>query len=371
MQLTEMPRKGAALAIALGSFLWGSNEARADWSAALDARTSVYQDTDHTFISTTAVAGKLSPVDFLTFKGRYIADVVTSASVDVVSAATKVAFDDLRHEGTGSIGYQDGTNTASLTYVRSTEHDWASHSVSGAYARDFLNHQLTVGIGGGFTANDVGRADDLNFHRSLYQGSASLNVGLVASKRDLFNFDYTFIYLSGYQASPYRFVRVMNENVTIPGVYLTAPEDPPEQRARHALAVRWNRAVGKDSAIKSHLRGYLDDWGIKSVTGGAELVLGFGPLDLGFFARGYAQTKVAFYQPVYDKPRRYMTSDRELATFVDAFGGLRLAWAQKLGVFEEVRAELKATGFAFHFFDFPRLTDRFGFIGELAIGATI
>ncbi|HRI72250.1 MAG TPA: DUF3570 domain-containing protein, partial [Polyangium sp.] len=324
----------------------------------------------HTFISTTAVSGSFSPIDVLSFRGRYIADVVTSASVDVVTAATG-AFDELRHEGLGSVAYRDGTRTASATYVYSTEHDWSSHSISGSYSQDFFAHQVTVGLGGGFTANDVGRSGDPNFHRSLLQGSASITLGLVATKRDLINVDYTFVYLNGYQASPYRFVRIMDPSVTIPGIYVASPEAPPEQRARHALAARWNHAVGTDSALKSHIRGYTDDWGVRSVTAGTEFVLGLGNFDLGIFVRGYAQSKVAFYQPVYDRPRKYMTSDRELATFVDGFGGLRVAFGKTVGPFKELRAEAKATGFAFHFFDFPRLVNRFGVIGEIAIGATL
>lgn len=347
-----------------------ASNAAADVEVAADARTSIYQDTDHTFISTTAVGANVTPIEKLSVRGRYIADIVTSASVDVVSAATG-AFDELRHEALGSAAYHDGTRNASLTYVYSVENDWSSHSVSGSFSNDFFNHQLTVGLGGGFTANDVGRSGDANFHRSLLQGSASVNVGLVATKRDLWNFDYTFVYLNGYQASPYRFVRISDPNVTIPGIYVAAPEAPPDTRARHALAARWNRAVGQDSAIKSHIRGYLDDWGIRSITAGTEFVLGLGNFDLGMFVRGYAQSKVAFYQPIYDRPRRYMTSDRELATFVDAFGGLRLAFAKRAGPFEEIRAEAKVTGFAFHFFDFPRLTNRYGIIGELAVGATL
>jgi len=344
---------------------------RADPSAALDTRTSLYQDTDHTFISTTAIAGKVSPIDLLTIKGRYVADVVTSASVDVVSAATPSAFDELRHEGLGSVSYQDGTRTASISYVYSVEHDWRSHAVSVGYSQDFFAHQLTVGLRGGVTTNDVMRSSDPNFHRDLLQGSVSLDVGLVATKRDLLSFDYTLIRLQGYQASPYRFVRITDLNVTIPGVYVGAPEELPEGRTRHALAVRWNRAVGRESAVKSHIRGYVDDWGLSAVTAGTELVLGFGPFDLAGFVRGHAQSKVAFYQPIYDKPRRYMTADRELATFVDGFGGLRFSFGKSVGPFEELRAEVKATGFAFHFFDFPRLVNRFGFIGELAIGASI
>lgn len=347
-----------------------SAQTRADIEAAADARSSIYQDTDHTFISTTAVAASIKPISVLQIRGRYIADVVTSASVDVVSAATG-AFDELRHEGMGSVSYGDGTNTVSASYVYSTEHDWTSHSGSASFARDFAAHTITVGIGGSFTANDVGRSGDPNFHRSLNQGSASATLGIVATKRDLLNFDYAFIYLSGYQASPYRFVRITDPSVTIPGIWVASPEAPPEQRARHALAARWNHAVGKDSAFKSHVRGYLDDWGVKSITAGTEFVTGLGDFDLGFFVRGYAQSKVEFYQPIYDRPRRYMTSDRELATFVDTFGGLRLSFARRAGIFDEIRAEAKATGFAFHFFDFPRLVNRYGFIGEIAIGATL
>ncbi len=350
--------------------LFVSARAFGDVGATADVRSSVYQDTDHTFISTTAVGASLTPLERFTFRGRYIADVVTSASVDVVSAATG-AFDELRHEGLGSVAYHDGTRNAGLTYVYSTEHDWSSHSISGSFSNDFRAHTITLGIGGSFTANDVGRSADVNFHRSLLQGSGSLTLGVVATKRDLLNFDYAFIYLSGYQASPYRFVRISDMNINVPGIYVTAPETPPETRSRHALAARWNHAVGKDSAIKSHVRGYLDDWGIKSITAGTEFVLGLGDFDLGFFVRGYAQSKVEFYQPVYDRPRRYMTSDRELATFVDGFGGLRVGFGKSVGPFEELRAEAKATGFAFHFFDFPRLTNRFGVIAELAIGATL
>jgi Protein of unknown function (DUF3570) len=347
-----------------------SSNATADVEVAADARSSIYQDSDHTFISTTAVGANVTPIEKLSVRGRYIADIVTSASVDVVSAATG-AFDELRHEALGSVAYHDGTRIANVTYVYSVENDWSSHSVSGSYSNDFFAHQLTVGLGGGFTTNHVGRSGDPNFHRSLLQGSVSLTVGIVASKRDLLNFDYTFVYLDGYQASPYRFVRISDPSVTIPGIYVAAPEAPPDTRVRHAFAGRWNHAVGKDSALKSHLRGYVDDWGIKSITAGTEFVLGLGDFDLGMFVRGYAQSNVDFYQPVYDRPRRYMTSDRELATFIDAFGGLRLAFARRAGPFEEIRAEAKVTGFAFHFFDFPRLVNRFGIIGELAIGATL
>jgi hypothetical protein len=367
-----------AASIALEALCF-TDEARAQWAASLDGRTSLYQDSDHTTISTTAVAARISPVERFAVNGRYLADIITSASVDVVSAATPGAFHDTRHEGTGSLAYQDGTRTASVGYIYSVEHDWRAHTGTAAFSSDFLDHRLTVGLSGGFTTNDVGRSGDDNFHRALKQGNASINVGLVVTRRDLLSFDYTFMYLNGYQASPYRFAYVMSP--AFAGFTLGAPERDPETRVRHAASARWNHHAFKDTAIKSHLRGYADDWGILSVTAGLEVVIGFnlgqGPatpssdFELGVFARGYAQSSAAFYQAVYDQPRRYMTADRELSSLIDAFGGLRVGWARRVGIFDELRADLKGTGFVFHYFDFPRLNGRTGLIGELAIGGTI
>jgi hypothetical protein len=362
-----------AAAVTSGFILLPS-PARADWSGGVDARTALYQDTDRTTISTTVVNARVSPRDVVTFSGHYLADIITSASIDVVTAATTrpaVPFHETRHEGAGGFVYADGTRTVTVGYVYSVEHDWRSHTVSAGYANDFVNHQLSLGVSGSFTTNDVGRADDPNFHRALRQGSFSLDAGIVGTKRDLVTIDYTFMVLKGYQASPYRFVFFSDPSA--PGQLVGNPEQDPDTRIRHAGTVRWNHHAFKDTAVKSHLRGYLDGWGVVSVTAGTEVVVGFGELELGAFVRGYAQKHATFYQDVYDTRRLYMTADRELSSFIDAFGGLRGGWqrTRRLGVFEDLHAELKATGFAFKFLDFARLPQREGVIGELALGGSI
>src|SRR6185503_1010556 len=148
--------------VALGAAV---RPAHADWRFGLDGRSSLYQDSDRTFISTTVVAGSVSPIAVLSFKGHYLADIITSASVDVVSSATPEPFHETRHEGAGSVAYKDGTNTVSGGYVYSVENDYRSHTASLGLSRDFLRHQLTFGLSGGFTASFVGRADDLQFHK--------------------------------------------------------------------------------------------------------------------------------------------------------------------------------------------------------------
>jgi hypothetical protein len=403
--------RGGLLAAVVAVFTGVTSTAQADWSGGVDGRSSIYQDTDRTTIWTTIVGAHVSPKDVITFNGHYLADIITSASVDVISTATtrgqcatrvpgsspattpadkcdttpvvQQPFHETRHEGAGSLAYDDGKNTASLGYVYSKENDWRSHSFSAAYSRELLDKRLTLGLGGSFTTNDVGRSHDDNFHQALNQGSLSLDAGIVASKRDLISLGYTFMYLKGYQSSPYRGVKwgcaaphgfsdwTGCANGALEGDAFSSLS--PDQRIRHAMAVRWNRHVFQDSAIKSHLRGYVDSWGVASVTAGTEYVVGFGDLELGMFVRGYAQKGAAFWADMYAQKQRYMTADRELSPFIDGFGGLRFGYLRerRISIFQALHAEVKVTGFAFKFLDFVRLPHREGIIGEIALGGAL
>lgn len=403
--------RAAAAFVMAGAACAVTSPARADWSGGVDGRSSIYQDTDRTTIWTTIVGAHVSPKDVITFNGHYLADVITSASIDVISTATtrgqcagripgvspapsptdkcdrtpptQQPFHETRHEGAGSFVYADGTNTARLGYVYSRENDWRSHSFSAAYSRELLNKRLTLGLGGSFTTNDVFRQHDDNFRQKLSQGSASLDAGIIASKRDFITLGYTFMYLKGYQSSPYRGVKFGCPtpqrfsdwfdcaNGALEGDARTSLS--PDQRIRHAMAVRWNRHLFQDVAIKSHLRGYVDSWGVVSATVGTEYVVGFGDLELGVFVRGYAQKGANFWADIYDTKKRYMTADRELSPFLDAFGGLRFGYLRerRLGIFQALKAEVKVTAFAFKFLDFVRLPQREGVVGEIALGGAL
>lgn len=365
MQLRRAIAAGVVLALTAAA---PARTTSAQPVAAVDARGGLYIDSDHTQIITATAAASGTIKERVTITGRYLADIVTSASVDVVSAATK-SFSETRHEADAAVAYADGTRTANVAYVFSTEEDWTSHSVQAGASHDFYDHQLTIGLGGSVTFNAVGRSEDANFARELTQGSAALSTTIVATKADLINLTYTFMVLSGYQASPYRFVHYTDPSV--PALLVGHPETDPEGRIRHALGARWNRHVFSDSAIRAMGRVYADDWGVVSGTLGAEYIIGFGPVDVGLLARGYIQRGADFYAPTYAERRRYMTADRELSPFVDVFGGARVSYKGSFDSFvKELRAEAKAEGFLFHYFDYPLLVNRTGLLAELGFGAS-
>jgi hypothetical protein len=378
VQLSAPRRLAAALVPSLLAVAAVGTVAHAEPVATAEGRTSLYQDDDETTISTTVVALSGRPVEELSISGRYLADIISSASVDVTSSASQRAslgdaiepWEETRHEGAGGVGYADGTHTAGLGYVYSVEHDWRSHTGSASYSQDILNHMITLGGGVSFTTNDIGRAGDPSFHEDGKQGSLTLSSSFVLSRADVVSVAYTLVYVDGYNASPYRFVRF--KDPTNEKLQTGSIEAVPDVRVRHAVGMLWNHHMFRDTVIRSQLRGYTDDWGVMSVTAGTEYVVGFSPFEVGVFARGYAQTGASFYQDIYDAPRRYMTADRELSPFADVFGGLRLLYRSgPVWALEDLKAELQGTVFDFEFFDFARLPKRQGYMVDFALGVSL
>jgi uncharacterized protein DUF3570 len=327
-------------------------------TATVVARTSGYLDNDHTAISTSTVAVRAKPKDELVVSAHYVADAVSSASVDVVSAATK-RWTELRSEVQGGLAYVGSALTVSADYIFSHENDWDSHTVSLAVSRDFFHHNLTLGVGGSYVDNRVGRADDMNFHETMRVGAGSLRAVWVATKTDIFQASYDLGRANGYQASPYRYAFVADST----GVPIGHPENVPELRTRHSATLRWNHHLLEDAALRSHARVYVDDWGVRSLTAGSEFVVGLEPWELAASVRVYAQQHAEFYQDLYDQPRVFMTADRELSTFQDVFAGVRARWSHE----DTLAFDASLTGFAFRFPEFARLPSRLGLVAAIGV----
>jgi hypothetical protein len=334
------------------------------------ARSSLYQDDDATVVSTSVVAANAAVSDAVSVDAHGLVDIISTASIDVVAAATK-RWHEVRKEAEGGLSFADGTTTLGGSYIYSTENDWSSHTLNLGLSRDLLVHDLTLGLGGSYVDNNVGRSHDKNFAKKLSVVSGNASVVWVQNPRNLWSANYTLSYLDGYQGSVYRYVRFRDAATASLGQSIAAPEGDftPQTRARHAITLRWNHALFEDSALRSHVRFYRDDWGVTSVTGGTEYVVGVAPWELAFFVRGYAQRHADFYQDLYARQMRYMTADRKLSTFYDLFFGPRVTLRYTdVGPFSDLSFELKLTAFGFRFTEFAALPERNGYIAE--IGAT-
>ena len=339
-----------------------AEEAAGDTRVEPLARVGVYQDSDHTTIltATSAVNGTVS--DRVQVGAHYLVDAVSSASVDVVTQATG-RFRDTRHDVAGNVGYKDERRAIAAVYSYSTENDWKSHNAALAASQDLAQHNVTLGLSLGIQQNAITRSHSIGFseHLRAYLGNAF--VGLTLTPRDLLQLSIAVSYYDGFQSSPYRYVIVAGQ------AYL---ESYPEQRWREAVVLRHHHYfIGRRWALRSHLRAYSDSYGVRALTAGTEGVIDREPFDIAFAVRGYGQNKASFYREEYPAVQPYMAIDKELSTFVDVFAGPTIGYSRRAaGPFELLRADLRASAFYFHYFDFARLDRRYGIVADVGFSAT-
>src|SRR5215475_2225021 len=98
----------------VGVFVFAGSTVRADDSFV--AKTQVYADSDHTVVVSPLVAISRDAWRGGTLSASYVADVVSSASVDVITNATQ-RMNDFRSEITAGVAQKFHLTTLSADYV--------------------------------------------------------------------------------------------------------------------------------------------------------------------------------------------------------------------------------------------------------------
>ncbi len=324
---------------------------------------ALYLDSDHTTIVTSATDANARFDQRWQVGAHYLLDVVSSASIDVVTQSS-VRFDDTRHDFGGNLGYRhDDGSSLIASYSHSTEHDWKSHNVALSGSVDVLERNLSLALSLAVQDNTITRSDTFGFSRKLQSYLTTVSASYTLSPRDLLHVALALSYHDGFQASPYRYLTVRQMGYA---------EHVPDQRARYALTGRYHRDLGHGTSLRSHARLYTDSYGVSSITGGAELVYENDTLDVMAMARGYGQTSAHFYREVYTEQQRYMTLDKELSTFWDVFGGGAIGWTlRQVAPLSSLRLEARVLANYFHFADYFRLPTRYGLTATLGLTANL
>ena len=257
------------------------------------------------------------------------ADIISSASVDVVTAATK-RFDETRHEADLDVLWAWRDYRFSAAWMGSTENDTDTHFLVGGAEMDLMQRNLTLKLSYGLGLDRLGsvyESEEIWRDRTTHQLEAAATQLL--GPATLASGTYSLQAQRGFLASRYRQVPLFPGNA---GLWRRehaqwVPERHPDSRDRHALGLRLRHAFGPRLFAFTAWRGYLDTWSMRSHT--AELGLG---LDLGhgllleLANRGYRQSSVSFYRAVYTVNREYLTRDRRLGKMYSDITRLDLRW---------------------------------------------
>jgi len=298
-----------------------------------------YADTDHVFVVTPTVAGSVAdPVAGWSVDGRYLVDVVSAASVDIVSTASR-RWEEVRHAGTLGGTYKPGSFGVSVNGAGSFEPDYTSLAGGVLLTQDLLDKQLTL-LGGYDYGHDVaGRSGTpfSVFSRTIDRHGVKAGASLVMSRSTLATALVDAVFEAGDSSKPYRYISMfapgtdVARGASIDTVNaLRLAERPLEQlplsRNRYALTLRLAHRFSA-STLRLDERLYHDTWGIEATSTDARFLVDVSPrLQLGPHVRVHAQTPVDFWQrvyvvgPGYDFPA-LRTGDRELGPLVNLTAG--------------------------------------------------
>ena len=357
LQLTAAvprPRPVSVAAVALLAAL-GLISATARADNDFDAQIQVYVNNDHTQVVSPLVHAQADVTPTTNVSAGYVADVVSSASVNIVTQASKITIHDVRHQGSLAASKILGDWTASGGYIFSTENDYTSNNFSLGVERRLAENATTLALGYNLSLDQVGRAGDANFGRSLTAQSLSATWTQVLTPDLAMQLSYELGIAHGFQASPYRFVPVAPDMMSPPSFWV--PETDPEDRFRHAAVLALNKHLFEHSALQGDYRFYRDTWDITSHTVELRYLVDLSSkAELRLRGRYYTQSGASFYQASYAAAEKYMTIDRELSPLSSVLGGVKLRY--KLGTAFELSGKLDL--FYFSYPEFPRLRSRVG-----------
>lgn len=316
-------------------------------AARMSAHTSVYADSDHVTVVTPAATAEIGDaISSWHAKGQYLVDVVSAASVDIVSTASQ-RWQEVRQAGEVDAGYKWRRIGAQATAAMSSEPDYASLAGGGNLTWDFGDKSHTAVIGYSLDHDRIGRTGTPIeiFSRSFWQHTVNGGVSLTLNRSALLLLVSDVVVERGDQSKPYRYIPMFSPAVapTIArGASIDAvnssrlPERPlehlPESRERYALTARFGYRFAH-STLRIDERLYTDTWRLHASTTDARYFLELSKrLTVWPHLRAHAQTAVYFWRRAYvasaagtsEQIPRFRTGDRELgplATLTAGVGG--------------------------------------------------
>jgi hypothetical protein len=298
-----------------------------------------YADTDHVFVETPSLSGRVAdPTAGWRVDAQYLVDVVSAASVDIVSTASR-RWQEVRQEGAATAAYKPGTWGGQVEGYVSDEPDYVSWSAGGAVTQDLNDKTVTWQLGYAHGHDVAGRTGTpwSVFSRPLDRDALAGTLTLVVDRATLASFVVDGVLEDGDPSKPYRYVPLFAPGVSVPAgapvevvntlrVSARPLEQLPLSRQRYAITGRLAHRF-RGATLRLDLRAYEDSWLMTAVTGDARFLVDVSPrVELGPHARLHGQTAVDFWQRAYKFGPEFQvpalrTGDRELGPLFNATGG--------------------------------------------------
>ncbi len=245
--------------------------------------------------------------------GHYNADIISSASIDVVTTAS--AYEEKRQEYSLGVDYLRGKTLVGLSYFNSEEDDYTGQMASIGISQDFFGDLTTLGVGYAFGWDTVRQRGAPEFEEKIRRHNYRLELSQVMTRNLVMGLSYEAISDQGFLNSPYRQVRYQDGSAR---GYSYESEVYPRTRTSSAVALRGRHYLPYRAAVGLQGRRYNDSWGMSAFDVELDYSHPWGEQWLfeGRY-RYYRQTSVDFFSDLfpYAQAQNFMARDKDLSAF--------------------------------------------------------
>jgi len=266
--------------------------------------------------------------DSVSLSYQYYLDMISSASIDVVTQASK--YKEQRTQQNFGVDYLHNNTLYSVGYISSIEPDYNSKTAFFNISQSLFGDLTTINFGytGGWDI--VGKADKgivQPFRADADRRNYQVGLSQVLTRNLLLGLNFETDESEGYLHSPYRSVRYIDP--TVQRGYSYEPERYPGTRTSNAASAQLKYYLPYHAALDGTYRFYSDTWGIQANT----VELGY--TQPAFYSwtfdgslRYYDQSHASFYSDLfpYANAQNFLGRDRELAQFHSMTVDLGASW---------------------------------------------
>ncbi len=349
---------GSALcaALTLLSLPRAARAAGSGLTTKVSSEVAAYQDTTATSVLTPSVGASVeSPTAGWGVNGRYLVDIVSAASPDIVATASP-RWVEVRQSGNLGFRYKPNTLGVAASATASYTKDYLSASAGGQVTQELDEKTLTLVAGYAYGHDTIGRTGTpfSVFSRTLAYHSLNVGFSRVVNSGLILGLYADAIVERGDQSKPYRYIPMFSaadapsisrgaspDEVASRRVQARPLEQLPLERERYALTGRlgWR---GERTTLRLEERVYVDTWGLKATTTDARYFIDLGSrVTLWPHLRVHTQSGVGFWKLAYvavdaNHLPAYRTGDRELGSLTNLGlgAGVRLGLG-KAGAFDD------------------------------------
>lgn len=260
----------------------------------------------------------------LSFVGSYYIDMVSSASIDVITTASP--YTEERKQWSLGMDYLRGNTIMSVNYTSTEESDYDGSTVAFAVSQDMFGDLTTITLSYSHSDDIVGNSGDPTFEEELKRQQYGVGLTQILTRNLISTLNFTVITDEGYLNNPYRSVRYEDPGTALG--YSYESELYPNTRTSTAIGLRAKYYLPYRAAIEGEYRYFEDTWQIKSNTASLTYIHPLGPWTFSAKYRYHDQTGASFFSDLFSRSEatNFRGRDKELSPLTSSTFRLAAAY---------------------------------------------